>query len=77
MSKQTGLHENWAKLTGESLTEAIVVALKERLARLSSLADSSLVEDVLRIGRRNAARQILDLRSSEEILGYGPDGLPS
>jgi antitoxin VapB len=66
-----------ARRTGETLTEVVVTALRERLARLAPIARSRLVEDVERIGRRNKARQLLDTRSAEEILGYDEDGLPT
>jgi len=67
-----------AKHTGETLTEVVVVALRERLARLvPSRRNSRLVEDIERIGRRNAARTILDPRCAEAILGYDEWGLPT
>jgi antitoxin VapB len=64
--------------TGETLTEAVVVALRERLARLEPTKNrGSLVHDVERIARRNAARIHLDTRSADAILGYDEWGLPS
>ena len=66
-----------ARQTGESLTQVVVVSLRERLARLEkSPEESSLVEDLLRIGKRNAARRVLDTRSVEDVLGYDESGLP-
>lgn len=68
-----------ASRTGESLTQAVVVSLRERLERVqrAHAHSSSLVEDLMRIGRRNASRQILDARTTEEILGYDDEGLPT
>ena len=66
-----------ARHTGETLTEVVVTALRERLNRLVPPARSSLVEDVERIGRRNQARKLLDTRNAEEILGYNEHGLPT
>lgn len=63
-------------LTGEGATEAITKAVRERLERVRRNEASSLAEDIARIARRCAARPILDSRSADEILGYGPDGLP-
>ena len=64
--------------TGESLTQVVVVSLRERLERLRRNANNDpLVEDLMRIGRRNAGRQILDSRSAEEILGYDESGSPT
>jgi len=65
-----------SRRTGETLTEAVLVALRERLARITRSGSSGLVEEIERIGRRNAARPILDLRSADEILGYDEHGLP-
>ncbi|MCA9779667.1 MAG: type II toxin-antitoxin system VapB family antitoxin [Candidatus Eremiobacteraeota bacterium] len=68
-----------ASRTGESLTQAVVVSLRERLERVqrAHAHSSSLVEDLMWIGRRNASRQILDARTTEEILGYDDEGLPT
>ena len=66
-----------ADRTGETLTGAIVVALRERLARLKARPRRRpLVEELREIGRRCAALPTLDDRSDDEILGYGEDGLP-
>jgi len=66
-----------AKRTGETLTGAIVVALRERLARLRARPrQRRLLEEMREIGKRVAALPILDHRSDEEILGYDQDGLP-
>lgn len=66
-----------AKYTGETLTEVVIVALRERLARVApGPSRSNLVDDIERIGRRNAARPVLDSRSADEILGYDEWGLP-
>jgi ribonuclease VapC len=62
--------------TGESLTLAVIIALRERLARVRPKAASTLVDDVERIGKRNAERVWLDPRSVDEILGYDERGLP-
>jgi len=65
-----------ASRTGETLTEAIAVALRERLARLKSRRrQRSLREDLREIGRRCAALPTLDERSTDEILGYDEGGL--
>ncbi|MBM4353636.1 MAG: antitoxin [Deltaproteobacteria bacterium] len=67
-----------AKLTGESLTQAIVVALRERLQRQRAKKDNRpLHEQIMEIGRRFSARPVLDDRTDDEILGYDEHGLPS
>jgi antitoxin VapB len=66
-----------ADRTGETLTGAIVVALRERLARLRARPRrQTLLEDMREISKRCAALPILDDRSKDEILGYDEDGLP-
>jgi antitoxin VapB len=66
-----------AKRTGETITGAIVVALRERLARLKGSPRRPPLRDELReIARRCAALPTLDDRSDEDILGYDAGGLP-
>jgi antitoxin VapB len=64
--------------TGESITTAVTVAVRERLERLRGAVPRERREQELtRIAERSATRRVIDGRSAEEILGYGPDGLPS
>lgn len=66
-----------ASRTGESLTDAVLNALRERLERQGGRSPADLRrEELLRIARRCAALPVLDGRKAEDILGYGPDGLP-
>lgn len=66
-----------AERTGETLTGAIVVALRERLARLRGRPRRRPLREELReIGRRCAALPTLDDRSEDDILGYDHRGLP-
>jgi antitoxin VapB len=68
-----------AALTGESMTEAIRVALAERLARTRHAQHDdlrSLISDVRAIQERVARLPVLDNRTDDEILGYDKDGLP-
>lgn len=63
-------------VTGESITDAVTTALRERLDRVQ--ADRSHVANrLLAIGA--AARELprLDHRTDDEILGYDSDGLPT
>ncbi|MEW6278695.1 MAG: type II toxin-antitoxin system VapB family antitoxin [Candidatus Eremiobacterota bacterium] len=66
-----------ARHTGETLTQAVIVALRERLERVAPSAGSTLLEDLERIVERNARRRILDRRPEDEILGYDESGLPA
>jgi antitoxin VapB len=65
-----------ARVTGESLTDAITVALRERLERVRP-DRTDLVERLLAIGESARALPRLDQRSDSEILGYDEHGLPS
>ena len=66
-----------AQRTGETLTGAIVVALRERLARLRGAPKRRPLREELRdIARRCAALPTRDERADEEILGYDNHGLP-
>ena len=67
-----------AELTGETMTRAVTIALRERLEREKRRHNRSGVADaLLKIARRCACRPILDDRSPDEILGYDEHGLPS
>jgi antitoxin VapB len=66
-----------AERTGESLTQAVVVALRERLARETGRTRSIPLRDELAaIRQRCAALPVIDTRSVEEILGYDERGVP-
>jgi antitoxin VapB len=69
-----------AKLTGESMTGAIRVALEQRLAREKRRREADLERRRARINaivERVAKLPVLDDRSPEEILGYDENGLPT
>jgi antitoxin VapB len=61
-----------ARLTGDTLTQTVVVALKEKLAREERRRRDLdiMVEEVLAIGQTVAALPTLDQREDEAILGY-------
>ncbi|MBI4859054.1 MAG: type II toxin-antitoxin system VapB family antitoxin [Candidatus Riflebacteria bacterium] len=60
-----------AKETGETLTDAVIHALEERLERIRGKRTSpDLVQDILEISKRCASLPNLDKRSPDEILGY-------
>lgn len=66
-----------ASLTGETLTEAVATALRERLERERRKrergADARLAR-IQAIARRCASRPVRDLRPADEILGYDDTG---
>ncbi len=66
-----------AAYTGESVTLAVVNAVRERLDREKSYRTKSLAEDLLRIGKECAALPVIDNRSPDEIIGYNLNGAPA
>jgi antitoxin VapB len=64
--------------TGESITAAVTTAVQERLERLrGAVPREQRLQALSEIAERSARRRIRDARAVDEILGYGPDGLPS
>lgn len=66
-----------AGLTGESLTAAVTLALRDRLGRERRRRSAAKVaERLMAIGGRYASLPDAGDRTPEEILGYDADGLP-
>jgi len=71
------LAEALAKLAGETKTEAVTRALRDRLARLRrERAGRRLADELDEIARQCAQLPVKDSRTPEEILGYDERGLP-
>lgn len=72
------LAEELSKLTGETKTEAVTVALRDRLERIRrARSQRRLADELDRIALHCASLPVLDSRRPEEILGYDELGLPS
>jgi antitoxin VapB len=66
-----------ARQTGESKTEAVTKALRDRLSRIRrERIKRPLVDELEEIAEHCASLPVFDNRSAEEILGYGETGLP-
>jgi antitoxin VapB len=66
-----------SKVTGETKTEAVTAALRERLARLTRERHGRRLADELdEIALHCASLPVRDRRSADEILGYDDSGLP-
>jgi antitoxin VapB len=68
-----------AGITGESMTDAIGVAASERIARLEPSTPHQpipSVEEVMAMVRSYNLQPINEDLTDDEILGYGPDGIP-
>ena len=65
-----------AGLKGESMTEAILVSLRERRERHRAEAPpEDLAQALLDLGRRFRRRRLVDQRQADDIL-YDEQGLP-
>ena len=65
-----------ATQTGETLTEAVVTALRERLEREHARRAPSIRSRLARLTVDVASMPVVDGRAPEEILGYDDAGLP-
>jgi antitoxin VapB len=71
------LAEALAKLTGETKTEAVTQALRDRLARLRrERAQRCLADELDEIALHCARLPVQDSRTPDEILEYDEHGLP-
>ncbi len=67
-----------ARQTGETKTEAVTNALRDRLRRVQrERAGHSLADRLDEIARQCAGLPVLDDRRPDEILGYDDQGLPA
>jgi antitoxin VapB len=62
--------------TGETITEAVETALRERLEREHARNAASMRAQLARLAADVAAMRVADDRTPEEIIGYNDAGLP-
>jgi antitoxin VapB len=65
-----------ARTTGETISQAVINAMRERLERERARQNRPeiVAETILRIGRECAALPLLDDRTADEIIGYDKIG---
>jgi len=63
--------------TGESLTEAVLVALRERLQREEAKRQLSAGDRLRRLAAEVATLPVVDPRPAHELVGYDDRGLPT
>jgi antitoxin VapB len=67
-----------ARITGESITEAVHVAVRDRLEReqrrRGKAIDRAKIDEIV---AQLAAIPVVDDRSPDELIGYDKHGLPS
>ena len=67
-----------ARLTGETRTQAVTTALRDRLERIRRRRTGrGLADELDEIALHCASLPVLDERAAEDILGYGECGLPT
>jgi antitoxin VapB len=70
------LARDLAAETGESMTEAVVIALRERLLRTHARHRTGIGVRLRRLQADVATMPVADSRTAEEIIGYDEHGLP-
>jgi len=73
------LARDLAAVTGESITVAVTIAMRERLERKRRKQEDTqlLIADLMEIADHCAALPVFDTRSEDEIMGWDENGLPS
>lgn len=66
-----------AAIAHESLTEAVTIALRERLGRMRNQQQSEIVARLRRLSTWYAALPVQDSRTPDELIGYDEHGLPT
>ena len=66
-----------ADLTGENITDAVRIAVEERLDREMRRRGKASLEELLAIAHKVASQPVVDPRTPEEIIGYDEHGLPT
>lgn len=65
-----------AKMTGEDVETALQRAIEERLSRIAAVAPVGRRAAILKFFERASGAPVKDARPIDEIVGYGPGGLP-
>lgn len=66
-----------ASVTGETLTDAVMAALRERLDRERNRRRPGIASRLYRLADDMSSLPVLDRRHPDEIIGYDEDGLPA
>jgi antitoxin VapB len=75
--KADALAHELATATGEDIDTAVERAIEERLARVPRVLPAASLPEIDALFDRIARMPVRDTRTADEIIGYGPDGLPA
>jgi antitoxin VapB len=75
-AKADALAHELATATGEDIDTAVLKAIEERLARIPRRLSADRQAEIDILFARLASMPVLDARTPNEIIGYGPNGLP-
>lgn len=64
-------------ITGETLTDAVLAALRERLDRERHHRRPGIASRLHRLADETSSLPMLDRRHPDEIIGYDEDGVPA
>ena len=76
-AKVDELAQRLARLTGEDVETALQRAIEERLSRVATVQQVDRQAAIRKFIELVSVMPVKDSRSIDEIIGYGPDGLPS
>jgi antitoxin VapB len=74
--KADALAHELAAMTGEDIDTAVERAIEERLARIPRTSSQINGSEIDALFESLAQMPVRDARPPDEIMGYGPDGLP-
>lgn len=63
--------------TGESITEAVTIALRERLERVRGRRASAITRRLRAFRTEVGSYPVVDQRRADELIGYDERGLPA
>jgi antitoxin VapB len=79
MPEADRLARRLAATTGETISLAVLLAIRERLERVERKREEkqALIADLMAIAHHCASLPVLDTRTEDEIMGWDENGLPS
>ncbi len=76
-AKVDELAQRLARLTGEDVETALARSIEERLSRVEATTGTSREAALQKFFDRVSTMPVKDACPADDVIGYGPDGLPS